>query len=229
MFCLQRTDSAGLEPRLVHEHFPQRANQRMSKLCRNCGATIRAASCDNPLCGGGNSYRIVDDDTNVFGASSSPANTKKSLLSTDFAPRLCAYLLDIAPILLLTVGFYYIFFGFDNTLSNYTQSAGRDVSARRAFVIQRNQIRDISFLVYLIYSCGMDASVVQGTHGKRLMKIKVVDAEGQRISIFRSIGRNAAKFISCVALGLGILWAIFSSRNLTWHDSLSQTSVTERT
>lgn len=138
--------------------------------------------------------------------------------------RLLAYLIDILPIILVTSAGFYLFLGFDETIQQYL-NARDDINTRIAFLRQRNQIRDFSFLVYIVYCGFLEGSAMQGTIGKRLLGLRVTDKNGRPLTRGRSFGRNVAKLISYIPLGLGFLWAIWSKHNRTWHDMLAKTLV----
>ncbi len=143
-----------------------------------------------------------------------------------FWRRLLAYLLDIIPIVLLTAGFFYVFLGFDLTLQAYNED--RTVENRVRFLVERNRVRDLSFVLWMLYSVLLEASALQGTLGKVICGIKVVDQAGGRLTLARSAKRNFAKIASYPPLGLGFLWAAFSKTKQAWHDSLAKTFVTLR-
>ena len=138
--------------------------------------------------------------------------------------RAIAYLIDILPITLVMVAIFYLFFGFDQTAQQYFNSRD-DINARIHFLQQRNQIRDLSFLLYIIYGTFTEGSAMQGTLGKRLMGLRVTDNNGNPLSMGRACGRNAAKLISYIPLGLGFIWAIGSKRKRAWHDMIAKTLV----
>ena len=138
-----------------------------------------------------------------------------------FWRRLLAYLLDVLPIVLLTAGFFYLFLGFDLTLQAYMEE--RTVESRIRFLAQRNHIRDLSFLLWIIYSMVLEASPLQGTIGKVLCGIMVVDEAGRRLGPGQSVRRNFAKLASYLPLGLGFVWAAFSKTKRAWHDSAART------
>ncbi|WP_186775003.1 RDD family protein [Allorhodopirellula solitaria] len=141
-----------------------------------------------------------------------------------FGPRFAAYLIDILPISIALAVIYYFLLGFDETWLHYTTSPD-DAEARAAFLSQRNQMRDLSFLVYVLYCGVMECSAWQATLGKKLMGIRVTDNQGQPLSVGRSFGRNFAKFLSYIPLGLGFLWMIWSKQKRGWHDMLAKTLV----
>ncbi len=141
-----------------------------------------------------------------------------------FWRRLGAYTLDIVPILLLTAMVFYLFLGFDQTWRAY-RAETRSLEARTQFLVERSQIRDSVFLVWLLYSTAMEASALQGTLGKRAARIRVVGPDGERLTLARSIGRNLAKLLSYLPPGLGFLWVAFSKQKRGWHDLVAGTDV----
>lgn len=142
-----------------------------------------------------------------------------------FGVRLAAYGLDVIPITLMVFAVFYQFLGFDDTFRRYLNRGGDNVEARAEFLVQRNQIRDLSFIVYVVYCAILEESALQGTIGKRLLGLRVTDSQGRSLTMGRSIGRNSAKVISYLPCGLGFLWALWSKRKRAWHDMIAGTLV----
>lgn len=142
----------------------------------------------------------------------------------DRSKRLGAYLIDTIPIGLLVFGAFYFFFGFDDTLSDYF-NRGSEIQPRIKFLKQRNWIKEISFLVWIIYCGFMEASEKQATFGKIVLGIKVVDEHGNRMSLEQSFGRNFSKILSYGVLALGFIWIFFDRQKQGWHDKISKTFV----
>jgi len=63
------------------------------------------------------------------------------------------------------------------------------------------------------------------TFGKHLMRLKVIDAFGERPSMGRALVRTLAYIPSLVLLGLGILWIGFDREKRGLHDWLADTYV----
>ncbi|MGZ3439363.1 MAG: RDD family protein [Polyangia bacterium] len=63
------------------------------------------------------------------------------------------------------------------------------------------------------------------TLGKHLMRVKVIDAFGERPSIARSLLRTAAYLPSLLLLALGFLWIGFDREKRGLHDWLADTYV----
>ena len=138
--------------------------------------------------------------------------------------RFIAYIIDIIPIVLVVFVVFYLFFGFDETLKQYLTNT-ESLDLRAAFLKQRNHIRETSFFIWLIYCAIMESSNKQGTFGKYIMGIKVVDENGDRLTLQRSIKRSSSKILSYVVMLLGFIWILFDKKRQGWHDKLNKTFV----
>jgi uncharacterized RDD family membrane protein YckC len=145
----------------------------------------------------------------------------------NFGRRLAGFLIDVVPITLLIAAVFYQFLGFDETLQRFLRRAADDFNARIEFISQRNQIRDLSFVVYILYCAILEGSVLQGTIGKRLVGIRVTNDQGQSLTVVRSFARNLAKFVSVLPVGLGFFWAL-GKRKQAWHDLIAGTLVVKK-
>ena len=63
------------------------------------------------------------------------------------------------------------------------------------------------------------------TVGKMAMKIRVVTAEGQKVSYLRALGRYFAKLLSGMILMIGYLMAAFDDEKRALHDRICNTRV----
>jgi uncharacterized RDD family membrane protein YckC len=77
----------------------------------------------------------------------------------------------------------------------------------------------------LIYHILMESSAKQATIGKQLLKIKVCNMQGERISLTHSIGRNLAKILSVLTFFIGYLFAFFNKQQQCLHDIVARTLV----
>jgi uncharacterized RDD family membrane protein YckC len=71
----------------------------------------------------------------------------------------------------------------------------------------------------------MESSAKQGTYGKQILKIKVCDLQGDRISVVHAAGRNAAKIFSILTLFTGYLYSFFNKQQQCLHDRIAGTLV----
>ena len=141
--------------------------------------------------------------------------------------RFLAFLIDILPLTALVFVVFYFFLGFDETIQNYL-NRGDDIKPRKIFLDDRNLIREISFLIWMLYCAIMEASSWQGTLGKHVMKIKVVDENGNRLSPMLSLRRNTMKILSFIVLSAGFIWILFDPKRQGWHDKIAKTFVVNK-
>ncbi len=80
-------------------------------------------------------------------------------------------------------------------------------------------------IVYLIYHMVMESSAKQATYGKRIIKVKVCDMQGNRLSFAHAAGRNLAKVLSVGTLAIGYLYAFFNKQQQCLHDKVAGTLV----
>lgn len=76
----------------------------------------------------------------------------------------------------------------------------------------------------IIYHIVMECSPKQATYGKQILKIKVCDLEGRRISPGRSISRNLFKIFSLITV-IGYLLSFFNKKQQCLHDIMAETLV----
>lgn len=76
----------------------------------------------------------------------------------------------------------------------------------------------------IIYHIVMECSLKQATYGKQILKIKVCDLEGRRISTGRAISRNLFKIFSLITV-IGYLLSFFNKKQQCLHDIMAETLV----
>lgn len=79
----------------------------------------------------------------------------------------------------------------------------------------------------LLYFIIMESSKYQATVGKLLMRIKVVNMQGGRITLSESIIRNLSKILSAIFLLIGFLMVLLDDRKRALHDRIAGTFVIE--
>ncbi len=79
----------------------------------------------------------------------------------------------------------------------------------------------VPVIVYLVYK-----HLKCQTPGRKLLKIKVVNAKGEDVGFWRGAFRETlAKFVSAIFLYLGFMWIGWDRRKRGWHDHLAGTFV----
>lgn len=82
-------------------------------------------------------------------------------------------------------------------------------------------------LAGLAWHAGFESSRWQATPGKRVLGLRVVGAQGDRIRWPRALLRQAAGGLSWLGLNLGHLWAALPPRHLAWHDVVARARVVQ--
>ena len=72
-----------------------------------------------------------------------------------------------------------------------------------------------------IYFAYMESSPKQATFGKQLMKIKVTDLKGKRVTFARASARFFGKLLSGLILGIGYLMIAFTEKKQGLHDIIA--------
>jgi uncharacterized RDD family membrane protein YckC len=80
-------------------------------------------------------------------------------------------------------------------------------------------------LLFITYNVGFEATEMQGSIGKTICKLKVINAKGERIGFVNALGRNTAKLLSSLVLGMGFLSIFWNKRRQGWHDEMAKTFV----
>jgi len=87
------------------------------------------------------------------------------------------------------------------------------------------KLRLVGILIFIIYNTGFESTKMRGSIGKTICKLKVVNAQGERIRFANALGRNTAKLLSSLVVGMGFLNIFLDDRRQGWHDQLAKTYV----
>jgi uncharacterized RDD family membrane protein YckC len=80
-------------------------------------------------------------------------------------------------------------------------------------------------LINVIYRVSMESSARQATLGKQILKIKVTDMRGRRITAWRAFGRNWCKVFSALTFCIGYILPFFNKKRQCLHDMMANTLV----
>ena len=84
------------------------------------------------------------------------------------------------------------------------------------------------YLIQYLFPAGYEIFLIGtygATFGKMLLKIKVVTADGGKVSYGRATGRYFAKMLSGIILGIGYFMAIWDEEKRALHDRICKTRV----
>ncbi len=83
----------------------------------------------------------------------------------------------------------------------------------------------VGFFIWYLYYTVAESSRFQGTFGKRILDLKVVDEAGNRISVGRAAGRLISKILSFIILLIGFLMVGWTEKKQGLHDKIAKTFV----
>lgn len=83
----------------------------------------------------------------------------------------------------------------------------------------------LAFVFFWLYFALQESGQAQATLGKRVMGIKVVGADGERISFWHATGRTLGKIVSNMTLYFGYYMAGFTAKRQALHDLMAATYV----
>lgn len=151
-----------------------------------------------------------------------------------FWKRAIAFIIDSIVISIPTtmIAVPLMFFQFKNMMSAFMQ--GENTSAEAAFgaimqfyglVILLNVV---GIIICWLYNALMESGKKQATLGKMAMGIKVVGADGGRITFARATGRAFGKYISFAIMYFGCYMAGFTKHRQALHDLIATTYVVDK-
>ena len=83
----------------------------------------------------------------------------------------------------------------------------------------------IKVAIAMAYYVLCETSSWQGTLGKHLLGMKVVNERYQKLSMQEAVLRYLSKYLSDLFLCLGYIWIIFDTKKQGWHDKIAGTYV----
>lgn len=128
-----------------------------------------------------------------------------------FWKRLFAMLIDIVLLLLVSIFLLFLYYMFGGSDELFQSS-----------------IKKISFFSLWFYYAFMESSKFQGTFGKSIMKIKVTDIKGDRITFMRATVRYFGRLLSGILL-IGFFAIAFTKKKQSFHDMVSSCLVVNKT
>lgn len=140
----------------------------------------------------------------------------------DFGTRLLALIIDAVIIWILIIAILALFV----VPVFLAEEVGEDISGIFTLGLILYYFFGIP-LTGILYRTFFEASSQQGTPGKIMMKIKVVNRHNERISFGQALGRNLARILSSF-LFIGYLIALGNDKCRTLHDQMADTNVIKK-
>ncbi len=191
-------------------------NSGVAQACQNCGASLSNTLVPAPVAAPAQAY-----------AAAPPVVYAPPSIYGGFWIRLLAHLLD--HVILGAVAAPLFFVMALPTILRVAHEAERDQepSPEMIMAILSSVFLyvAIAFAGQWLYEALLTSSPWQGTIGKRVLRLKVVDEAGNRISFGRATGRFFAKILSSMFFCIGFIMIAFTERKTGLHDMLAGTKV----
>jgi uncharacterized RDD family membrane protein YckC len=85
----------------------------------------------------------------------------------------------------------------------------------------------VLYIVFAVYSAFF-VGTYGATPGKMVCRIKIVNADGSKVSYGKAIGRYFAELLNAFTLYIGYIIAAFDDEKRTLHDRICNTRVVKR-
>lgn len=95
-------------------------------------------------------------------------------------------------------------------------------------VLSEALLHFLGIISWWLYFSISESSSKQATFGKRIVGIKVVDVNGNKLSFGRATGRHFSKVLSGIFLGIGFIMAAFTEKNQALHDLIVESFVIKK-
>lgn len=132
--------------------------------------------------------------------------------------RALAYLLDM--FIVVTIAYIAVP---DLLIKIYNAQLTGDTS--EAQQMARVQFNLLVLGIATIYNSILEATPLRGSIGKKICRLSVVDANGQRLTFLRALARNAGKIVSNLVFYVGSLNILWDEHKQAWHDQWARTYV----
>lgn len=155
-------------------------------------------------------FKAVESGVSVSGNSSEQSTQAVNSTQTNsyagFWIRVGAVIIDgiIINIVLAIIGGVFVFSSYKNN------------SALSNFLL----VQSVPFLIWIFYYPFME-SQSGATFGKKILRIKVINVNGEPVSFLRSLLRNLAKIISAFIFMIGFIMVGFTKKKQGLHDMIA--------
>jgi uncharacterized RDD family membrane protein YckC len=188
----------------------------MAQSCQNCGLTLSSNLAPTQAAAPARAY-----------APAPPVAYAPPSIYGGFWIRFLAHLID--HIILGVVAAPLFFITVLPTIIRIAQQADRDQEPSPELIVAIISsvfvYIALAFVGQWLYEALLTSSAWQGTIGKKVLRLKVVDEAGNRIGFGRATGRFFAKILSSMFMCIGFIMIGFTERKTGLHDMLAGTRV----
>ena len=192
-------------------------NSAIAQSCQNCGLTLSSSLAPSQAAAPAPAYAPA----------APPVAYAPPFIYGGFWIRLLAHLID--HIILGVVAAPLFFITVLPSIIRIAQQADRDQEPSPEMIITIISsvfvYIALAFVGQWLYEALLSSSSWQGTIGKKILRLKVVDEAGNRIGFGRATGRFFAKILSSMFMCIGFIMIGFTERKTGLHDMLAGTRV----
>ena len=192
-------------------------NSAIAQSCQNCGLTLSSSLAPSQAVAPAPAYAPA----------APPVAYAPPSIYGGFWIRLLAHLID--HIILGVVAAPLFFITVLPSIIRIAQQADRDQEPSPEMIITIISsvfvYIALAFVGQWLYEALLSSSSWQGTIGKRVLHLRVVDEAGNRIGFGRATGRFFAKILSSMFMCIGFIMIGFTERKTGLHDMLAGTRV----
>lgn len=116
----------------------------------------------------------------------------------------------------------------DGFFTSYYTSTTRQIDPVTGDPIVTARVEYITLVALLLYWIFADASRSQASFGKRMLGLKVVGGDGERLTLAAAAGRNVLKILSAIPLNIGFMMAGWTKGKQALHDKIIGSYVVAR-
>lgn len=191
-------------------------NSAIAQSCQNCGLTLSSSLAPAQAAAPARAY-----------APAPPVAYAPPSIYGGFWIRFLAHLID--HVILGVVAAPLFFITVLPSIIRIAQQADRDQEPSPEMIITIVSsvfvYIALAFVGQWLYEALLTSSAWQGTIGKKILRLKVVDEAGNRIGFGRATGRFFAKILSSMFFCIGFIMIGFTERKTGLHDMLAGTRV----
>jgi uncharacterized RDD family membrane protein YckC len=191
--------------------------------CQQCGATLAMGAAVQPVQASAPAYPAQP----AYPAPPAYALAPPSPYG-GFWMRLLAFIIDRIVISIVATPLFFIMAMPAITRIIHEAEQNQDNPSPELVISMLGAISTFIILAFVgqwLYEALLTASSWQGTVGKRVLRLKVTDEAGSRISFGRATGRFFAKILSQALLWIGFIMVAFTDRKRGLHDMIAGTLV----
>lgn len=198
--------------KLVWGDLQQMGNQAVQQLSKASTTITRQSKAS--------SSTLAQSNPNPIPAKPKPLTLKPRMEYATFRARVIAGIMDILLYINVTIGAYATTVGFLYLAHHHLQIPQQTPEQFDAI-----SLPIVAGLVLYWYFPYCESTSWQATLGKRFMRLKVTDLQGNRLTLKQSMIRSASKLLTLLTVFIGFVMMVFREKKQALHDLIGEKSL----